>query len=528
LLLAPTSRLHLVTVIAWITFLCVHGIFLSETAYPQIDQLIDREVQRQHVQTGQEFAPECSDEALVRRLYLDLTGTVPTPDQLSGFLRNQSPEKRNELIDELLEAPSFGIRLADTWDVELCHPKLEWPMIPFTNWLQKQFNGNRSWDSLAYELLTATGPQYKKPAVTVFFGMDKNYTLSPEDATDLVGRAFMGIKLECAQCHDHPYAGWTREQYWKIASLLGRTQLVSGWPNMEDLPARDDRESVGTFYGVKNSAAPSWRYKPPERSLQFPPTYPDERGGLIRAELAREAFADWLLWLLEVGFPYLSRAFVNRTWHHLFGCGFVSPVDDHRASNPPLYPQLQASLTDEFRKTGYDIKQLFGGICRSRTYQQESRTHEDPRNLSGINIRTVSPNQIFDMLHSILGDEAVSNVRGILGRRGARRRFLRFFGDDAAKGRPDRFSKSMLDFLQMLNSYQLEGGIRRRIESRKELWNDSSKMIDELYELTLSRLPSVDEKVRMTEFVKKSPSVDEGYRGVLWALINTGEFFLVQ
>jgi len=460
---ASISRILLDAVI--VCAVCVYAFFGREAAYSQIAELIDLEVQKQHARTGQEFTPSCSDETFVRRLYLDLSGTVPSPDQFKRFVRNRSSNKRYELIDDLLDAPSFGVRLADVWDVELCYPKMEWPMMPFTNWLRQQFNINRPWDSLARELLTATGPQYENPAVTVFFGPGKKSTLTPEDATDLVGSAFMGIKLECAQCHDHPNANWTHQQYWKIASFLGRTELQSKWPKSENAPeSRKQWETVGTVHGVKNSTAPSSRYKPPERALPFSPISGGGRRGSFPPEFAREVFADWLL---ESKVPYLSRAFVNRAWHHLFGCGFVAPVDDHRLGNPPLYPQLQASLTNEFRETGYDVKQLYRGICRSRTYQQESQTHDDPRNLSGTNIRTVSPNQVFDMLHTILGDEAVSNARGILGARGARRHFIRSFGDKAAKGRPERFSKSMLDFLQMLNSYQIEAAKRNGTTRQK-------------------------------------------------------------
>ncbi len=514
------SGMHFKSFIVLILCAGLHSPALAEP----IDRLIDDEVREQHDRLGQQWRPPCSDEAFVRRLYLDLAGTVPTPEQVREFLDDPSADKRNHLIDRLLQAPSFGVRLADMWDADLCDPNIQWSTVPLTDWLRRQFNNNRSWDTIVYELLTATGPQYENPAVTIWMAAAKNATISPQAATDLVGRCFMGIKLECAQCHNHPSADWSHRQYWGIAGFLGATELTSRWANLQDAPKRVDWDSVGGVYGVKDASAPSKRYQPPERALMLPPTFPDGRRAMVLPQQGRRAFADWLL---DSEYPYLARTFVNRSWQGLFGCGLVSPVDDHRPDNPPLYAELQARLIAEFRDNGYDVKRLYRGICRSKTYQQQSSTHGDPRKLSGTNIRTVNANQMFDMLHTVLGDQAVANSRGIRGPRGSRRSFIRSFGDEASNGRPVRFSKSTPDFLRLLHSYQIEAGIQRKIDGYQSLWETPEAFIEELYLLTLSRRPSDREMKRMTEFVAGSDSAAEGYRGVLWALMNSAEFYLV-
>ncbi|WP_167546884.1 DUF1549 domain-containing protein [Stieleria maiorica] len=503
---------------------------VAGTTNGQFDALIDREVARQHGERETALISRCSDEVFLRRVYLDLSGRNPTAAQAREFLDSEAPNKRDALIDELIERPSFGVNLADRWDTELTYGDSQWPLIPFTRWLQRQFNEDRPWDETARELLTATGAQFSNPAVTMFFGAGKNQTLSPEQATDLVGRAFMGITLECAQCHDHPNSEWTHRQYWGIAGFLGNTTLTSKWPNRALAPSREVHEVEGVVVGVADAAAPDWRYESPDRALNVVASLPDQetgtegRAAAYRRVRYRAEFADWLL---QCETPYLARSFVNRVWHHLFGCGLVDPVDDHRTNNPPRYTELHNELVKKFREDGYKIKKLYREICQSATYQQEGVSHDDPRDLAGTNLRVLSPNQLFDCFHSILGEEAVTYTRGIYGARGARRGFIRGFGDEASIGKPTSFSKGMRDFLKVLNSQKIEGGTRWRIEQHRDLWDTPPAIVEELFLLTLSRRPSPNELSTMLQFIQESESADQGYEGVLWTLLNSGEFFVI-
>ncbi len=514
-------------------------LIVRESSGAELHELIDREVAKSHESIGDTIAPRCSDADFLRRVHLDLIGTVPSPQRVVEFLADHSPGKREALIDELIDSPGFGRHTADIWSEILLHPNLDWPEDPFVNWLAEKFQDNTRWNRLCFDMLTAVGPQYQRPEVTVFM-VGSDASLSPQDATDLVGRAFMGVTLECAQCHDHPDGDWTHRQYWGIASFLGGTRVSSGFPDREHGPKRTDWEKQGTIFGVKNADSPKARL--PERALAVPATLPDGRSvRILHSDFARNAFAEWLcettapLYLSASATQrskpgsqhYLARAFVNRTWHQLFGCGIVTPVDDHRVGNPPLHPDLQTGLTEAFLNSDYNVKELYRGICRSQTYQQESTTHQDPRSLNGTNLRVTSPNQVFDMIHTILGEESVANTWGIYGKRGARRAFVRSFGDEAGRGNPVRFSKSIPDFLRLMNSFQIEGGIRKWVETSEHLHDDARRMIDTIYLTVLSRHPSERELDQVLNFVRTSNPPQQGYESLMWVLLNSSDFYVI-
>jgi hypothetical protein len=481
-------------------------------------ELIDRQVQIRLQAEKISPAPLADDAEFLRRVYLDLHGVVPTLQQAREFLGSRQPHKRYQLIDELLDSPRYGEHFADLWRGRLLSPAVhdQRPQSDrFAAWLADRLNDNDGWDRIAGDLLTATGKLEDNPAVTWL--IEGRYPLGVTDLTDLTSRYFLGVRLNCAQCHDHPHVAWKRDAYWGMAAFFAQIQTPKRPKAVYQAGVQDD--SRLTLASLKDADA--------IEGLQLvPPTFLDGRELDADSDLThRQALAQWMTSPTN---SHFARATVNRMWWHFFGRGIVNPVDDMHDANPPSHPELLAELSRRFADSGFDLKLLCRAIVTSRTYQQTSRPGSqgdtDDNLFARMPIKVLTPQQLFDSLVVILGPP--SKTPSLDTRLGARREFCQFFAGDG-EGDPTRYERGIPHLLRLMNSPQFAG---RSIDGPVARTGPSDKTADaataELFLTILSRQPTVAEQQLVADQLRTATSSDAAYRELAWALLLSSEFSL--
>jgi len=294
---------------------------------PALARLIDQQVRRRLDDAGVKPSPKADDAEFLRRAYLDLTGRIPPAEKVAAFLDSKDPDKRARVIDELLADARYGRWMAENWTnamVPRDSNNRRLKSAPLQDWLAEGFNKNRPWDKLVHELLTATGPQNENGAVTYFIA---NNTV--DKVTDSVTRLFLGVRLECAQCHNHPFTTYKRDEYWGMAKFFMNVRLTA---NPQQAAKKGISpgifESARKARGKKNALPDSARIVPARFLEGASPK-------LNPAQPYRPVLADWLA---ARDNPFFARAMVNRLWAHFFGRGLVNPADDMHKDNPPSHP----------------------------------------------------------------------------------------------------------------------------------------------------------------------------------------------
>ena len=340
--------------------------------YAQIDDFpefaghnfIDELVAAEWKKVGVLPAELSSDYEFVRRLYLDLIGTLPKPEEIQAFVASTDPDKRSKLIDELLQRPEYVDYFTLRWgDLLRVHRRYvgDKGLWTFYGWLRKAVRENTPLDQLTRELLTAQGNLYTNGPVAFFYVDSK-----PEEFAETTAQIFLGVRLQCARCHHHPYEVWSQEDYYGLANFFTRIEVK-------------DNGDGGRYGGakllrpVKNESRnmrPKMRLAPTALGHEVDP----EQTNDVRRELAD--------WITSKDNPFFAKNFANRLWAHLMGRGLVHPVDDLRATNPPSHPDLMDALAAEFVRCGYDAKHILRLICNSRVYQLASEV-APPRDQGG-------------------------------------------------------------------------------------------------------------------------------------------------
>ncbi|HEY3788771.1 MAG TPA: DUF1549 domain-containing protein, partial [Urbifossiella sp.] len=339
---------------------------------PAEANFIDRPVHAKLRQLRVLPSDTCDDATFLRRVHLDLTGLLPTANQARAFLANPAPDKRSRLIEELLASEEFArfwaLRTADLMRV---NPKT----LPdgraelYAGWLIDGYRENTPYDKAVAELLTAAGDTKTVPAANYFLAIPVL-----EDLAETTAQLFMGSRVGCAKCHNHPFENWTQEDYYRIAAVFTRVTRKSRIVAVAETGEMKHPTSGKTLSPYGNVST-------------------DPRAD------RRAAFARWLT---RPGNPFFARVEVNRIWFGLFGRGIVNPVDDFRSSNPPAIPELLDALSAEFERSGFDRKHLLRLICNSRTYQRSTATNKfnesDDLLFSHYPIRRLSAEQLQDAI----------------------------------------------------------------------------------------------------------------------------------
>lgn len=451
----------------------------------------------------------CTDAEFVRRIYLDLTGLLPTPDETRAFLadRRDTRIKRDELIDRLVGNPDFVEHWTNKWaDLLQVNGKFlgEEGAWAFRNWIRQAVATNMPYDQFAKEILTAGGSNLENPPASYY-----KILRAPDAIMENTTHLFLGVRFNCNKCHDHPFERWTQNQHWQLAAFFSEVNRKA------DPQVGDQKIGGSAVEGALPTAEVVYDGKPTE--VKHPNTgaiqqahFPYEHADMPKAEGAtlREQFADWAA---SPKNDYFTRSYVNRIWSYLTGVGLIEPIDDIRAGNPPTNPELLDRLTADFIAQGFDVQWLMKLICKSRVYQHSIATNrwneDDTINYSHAMARRLPAEVLYDIVY-----EATGSRRRLPGMpadfRAAQQRdpgvnledgFLDLFGRPPRESscECERSSGVMLgQTLNLVNGPTIADAIAdEKNYLAKLLANepDDAKVVEELYIRFLSRPPRPDE-----------------------------------
>ncbi|MDP6445092.1 MAG: DUF1549 and DUF1553 domain-containing protein [Pirellulaceae bacterium] len=515
------------------------------------------------------------DEDFLRRVYIDVIGALPTPEETREFLSDRDPEKREALIDRLLARPEYamywGMKFSDwTGNAKyISRNPQQWNWV-WQQWIEEKLARNVPYDELVYGFICATSldgrsrEEYLKERATVLENISGRYnyddgTYSKRRTLDLywinverrkpdtmllqTANSFLGLRLECAQCHNHPFDRWTQKDFEGFKSFFMLTRYCNPQTG-------EEQKSGGRGYGAEDvQAGVLWRYagavkKTPPKLLGGEVVPYSEEGDDPRVRL-------WE-WMRSADNPYFAPAIVNRLWDHYFGVGIVDPADDFNLGNPPSNPQLLKWLADDFVAHGFDLKHAHRTILNSRTYQLSWRPNDsnrsDQRNFSHALLRRMPAEVLIDAVADATGvpnnfgrlppgrshravGQASPPVRYSVTRGGYP---MQVFGRPAREKTCDcerSNEPSVAQALYLANDAEILGKLsdkQGRLPKLLKSTADDRAVIRELYLAALSRFPAEDELSIQLEHVQQAASRDEGMRDVLWSLLNVREFLFIH
>lgn len=466
----------------------------------------------------------CSDATFLRRAYLDVIGRLPTPDESREFLADTNADRRTRLVDRLLERPEYGDYWANKW-ADLLRPN---PyrvgakgVFNLDGFLRDSFRRNKPYDQFAREILTAQGSIFHNGAVVVF--RDRR---EPEEIATMMSQLFLGIRLECAKCHHHPFEVWSQDDFYSFAAYFSR---IARKGTGIGPPISGGEEAF--FSGGKGVV----KHPGTGRMMTPRPLFGKSEGADDERD-PRQVLADWIQ--AEAN-PYFARVQVNRIWADLMGRGLVDPVDDLRASNPPSNGPLLDALAEHFRKQGYDQKKLLRTIMTSHVYGLSSLPNErnkgDLRNYSRHYRQRLRAEVLLDAASDITGvpesfTAAPPGTRAMeLWTVRTQSIFLDSFGRPDPNQDPpcERTSDtSVVQTLHLMNSPRLHAKVTSdtgRAASLAASKKTPQEVVDELYLLVYCRYPSEQERAVGLGVFANLPR-RQAAEDLLWALLNTAEF----
>ena len=483
----------------------------AHLAEPQaVADQIDRRVAARWAAKNVRPAPASDDAEFLRRVSLDLIGRIPTVAEARAFLADRSVDKRSRLIDRLLDQPGYATHFARFWRerwLPQSAAQFEELKPDFEEWLRQRLRANAPYDRMVRDLLRVpddpaarAAPPGDRRSLAVFLQANE---FKPANLAGTTARMFLGVNLDCAQCHDHPFARWTRNQFWEYAAFFADPSAARGKGLGLTIPGVS--RTVTPHY--LDGTAPHWSGEP------------DAIAG--RAALAG--------WITAPANPYFARNAVNQVWAYLFGAGLVEPLDDLSGVNPPSHPELLDELAKAFVASGYDVKFLLQAVTRSRAYQLSSAdpggpvAPPNPPLFVRASVRAMSGDQLYDSLCLAAGfDETGDAGHGPPGGM-TRGEFLARFG---RSDRPTQAGRTILQSLLFMNgglvfdATDLRTG-RTLAAVADAPFLDTSGRVEALYLAALSRRPRPDESQRLTAFVDGGGPAHDPRRALataFWAL----------
>ncbi len=463
----------------------------------------------------------CSDEVFLRRVYFDVVGVPPTVEEYHRFMSSQDAKKREKLVDELLNRKEFVevwvMKWAERLAIRSVRNRIDYkPMLGYYNWLQSRIAANVPMDKIVQELLAAKGGTLASPA-TNFFQAERSTLKTSEN----VAQVFMGMRIQCAQCHNHPFDRWTMDDYYSFGaffSQIGRKR------------AEDPREQI-----VYNKGKGEVRH--PVKKRNMPPKFlggaiPDVKGKDRRVVLAG--------WLASDENPYFSKNIANFIWEHFMGKGIVNPVDDVRVTNPPVNKELMDELGKRLRDYRYDFKKLVRDICLSRTYQLATQTNEtnksDATNFSHAQLRRIRAEFMLDAISKVTNTR--DKFRGLpLGARAVQvadgnttNYFLSTFGRakrETVCTCEVRIEPNLSQALNMLNGKTSNGKVTqgKLVAQRLKEKKTPQQIIEEIYIRCLSRKPTKKELKALNKVLEEEKKeTQKVLEDIFWAVLNSREF----
>ncbi len=482
----------------------------------------------------------CADAEFVRRVWLDAAGTLPTPERIKAFLANRQPDKRAKLVDEVLASPEF----TDYWALQLgdlLQNRKERDhdvrgvkgVRQFHSWIRKQVAENRPWDAIARDVLLAKGSTTDSPAVGYYVvTVGEHRHAEQSEVGESVAQAFLGTRIGCAKCHNHPLERYTQDDFYHFAAFFSRVKLDRKESKMGG--ATSLRVSHPDANSNKNPVGTSQ-----PRTGQFLKPQPLDRS-ISNVQPTDDPREKLVAWMTDPSNAYFAGAMANRVWKHYLGVGLVEPVDDLRATNPPTVPKLWDALKAEFVAKKFDLRQLMKLVLNSRTYQLSSATRpaneSDAKFYSHYYARRLPAEVLHDAIGDATGvpDRLEGYPHGIRAVQVAdpnlNSSFLRMFG------RSDRVTACACErggdvTLPQLLHLQNNEDLQRRITTAagwvystlaKE--TNDAVVLDGIFLRTLSRLPRDDERSAVKKLLAEGEKRHDVYSDLMWALLNSKEF----
>jgi hypothetical protein len=535
------NRLKWILAIGFLT----HSAAFLDAASPEATEIAARIDQTLSKELGiQSSVPRSTDATFVRRIFLDLIGQPPTPEDALAFAFDTSRDKRAALVETLLGDRAFGENWARYWrDVVMyrrTEPRAAQAAVPLQRYLAEQLNENTGWDKIATEFMTATGDVREHGDAALIMAQGGK----PEDVVAEISRIFLGIQIQCAQCHDHPTDRWERQQFHQLAAFFPRVAVrpkrdadkrsfevvVNDGGRRRRRRTNNNNRFVGTLeHSMPNLDDPS------SEGTKMQPVFFLTGGELPIGTADAERRGTLAEWITATDNPWFAKAFVNRVWAELIGEGLCEPVDDLGPDRECNTPETFDLLAGAFAESGYDIKWLYRTIAATEAYQRDSRTRREvdadpfqancPQRLRG--------DQLYDALVAALGipERALRGNRQQAGdyRPEDRRRvaFNQAFGFDPSEPRAE-VKSSIQQALAVMNSSFLTRSINARRNGRLaqmlRTHRDDRTALSELYLHTLSRAPSNEELRTCLDYIRRLDNRNEAFEDLQWALVNSTEF----
>ncbi len=507
----------------------------TASVHPEPLNFIDEHVFRNLELIGVGSSRLCDDATFVRRVTLDIAGRIPSSTEAREFLLDDDPEKRSKLIDRLLQSPSYADYFANKWTALLKNRRDDASDITsnfaFHAWVRDSLLANVPYDQLVRELLAATGTVIANPAVAWYKRVKE-----PKQQMEDVAQLFLGVRMQCAQCHHHPFERWSQDDYYGLSAFFTRVGRKPTGIQGEDLifHQRGKAEAKNVKTG----------------QMVTPVALGQDVGVIAPDEDPRLRLSKWLS---DPGNPFFAKALVNRYWKHFFKRGLIEPEDDIRDTNPASNPALLKALEDHFLSSGFDLKELVRAITNSRAYQLQAVPSDsnlvDRQNYSRFYPRRLQAEVLLDAIDELtgsttnfanlpLGTKAIALPDNSYNKSSP---FLRVFG------RPESLSvcecervqsASLAQSLHLINAADIKsklsvaGGTAQKLAAQKTPVKDR---VSELYFAAFSRPPTQTELQISVEFLtgQQSEKVDsealpeisqQQFEDLIWALINTKEF----
>ena len=464
-------------------------------------------------------SPIASDSEFLRRVFLDAMGTLPTPPEVRAFLADTNPHKRDQLVDQVLERDEFydlwSHRMADLLRNRVGDASAKENTIKFAEWIRRSLVENKPYDQFVRDILTVTGKRKDHPQMDWY-----RWAITNENRVEDTAQAFLGMRVSCANCHNHPFEKVSQTDYWRFAAFFSRLKSVT-YGSVDELGLDEKGE-------IKH---------PRTEQILSPKAFGGPEFEFIAGEDPRQKLAAWIT---APENPYFARAICNRIWGHLMGIGFTDPVDDMRTTNPPTNPKLLDALAKDFVEHQFNLKHLMKTILKSRVYSLSSEPNADnradTRNYARYFSRRLQPHVLLDAICSATGvpqkfDEYPNVKKAILlPNEKARNDFLDIFGR-SERTTPCECETSLApnlpQVLFLLNSEELQRKLTDKSSITGELAKperSSPEVVEELFLRTFSRLPSTPELLDAVKILDREPDRRVAIEDLLWTFLNSKEF----
>jgi hypothetical protein len=491
----------------------------------ELTNRVDNELAAQWQKNAIHPVEAASDAEFMRRVYLDLTGRIPTVTEAREFFDDTSPSRREQLVDRLLNHRDHATHMAALWRAILIPAEVDLARLggtqKFEEWLADRFASKEPYDKIVSDLLLAEGRLADSGPLLFYAALKMN----PEELAAKTSRAFLGVRLECAQCHNHKFEPISQHDFWSFAAFFARISRPQGKMEVASnvLAVRDNERGDVQIPNSKEVVPP--RLPLDENNLDESPGGPSRRRRLVE-------------WLTSPNNEQFSKAAVNRVWAQLFGRGLVDPVDDMSASNEPIAPQVLDTLSRDFAASHFDLRRLTRALVLTKTYQLSSQSHDnDPSrslNFAQMNIKSFTAEQLYDCI-------AVATQKGKFENATQNAPGLERFGDMSRQAFVDQFrapTDAVTDYhagipqaLTLMHGSLIQNATDLStsglLSSLAAPFFTDEQRLDTLFLSTLSREPAKAERDVMLKSIAAAKSDDDrqrAYGDVLWALLNSAEF----